>query len=284
MKFTPDSVDVYELPSAESDDRSWVSKLGPDVVITDSHNFSLNYYRAIRDNVDTLTAIIDDARTSVSADVVVNDNIYANELEYDWGDRPPKTCFGPDYLHLRKSFRMLANHKAPWRDPPRRALIVMGGVDKENRTPLALQAISHFDVDATVVIGPGFDNETAIRAAAGSISNDVTIRIDPENLPSLMFQSDFAVATLGTIVHELLCTQTPIVGIPDNDTPIATVLADRDLAIVLDREPNRSELSAAIRDLINDPDRRRAMRERADVLISGNGPENVVNAILEVHG
>lgn len=274
----PDSVDVYALPDAEiEDDRGWVAELAPRIVVTDSHQLDETYHRSIRDNAPVVGAIVDDSRHPLCADVVINDNVYAPHLEYEWSGPEPVWCLGLECGLLRTRFRELSTETAPWNDPPAHALVMMGGSDLENRTPTVMEAFDGTDLDVTVIIGPGYQNEAEIRTTAAETNAEFSLRKTPEDLPEIMFRADFAVSTLGTTVNELFATQTPIIGIPDNQTPIADALSENDLAVVLDRSPSLEELTAAIDRMRSDTAFRRSRWEKAAELRSGNGPESVVD-------
>jgi spore coat polysaccharide biosynthesis predicted glycosyltransferase SpsG len=153
----------------------------------------------------------------------------------------------------------------------------MGGVDKRNRTPTIVRAFSNLNLSVTAVCGPGYKNESEIRSAAAEV--DATVVINPDDLPELMFEADFAVATLGTTTYELMATKTPIIGIPDNETPMAEALRKRDAAIVLDREPGCSEIESAIGQMIHQEGFRRRLCEQYQTLVTGEGAENIAKEL-----
>jgi spore coat polysaccharide biosynthesis predicted glycosyltransferase SpsG len=160
----------------------------------------------------------------------------------------------------------------------------MGGVDKENRTPGVLSAIGHFELSVTAVIGPGFKNQEEIRKVAADLSCPIKLQEDPDNLAKLFLNADLAVCTLGTTAYELLSAQTPIIGIPDNETPIDQALAARNAAVVLSRNPTSNEIRNAVDRVMSDKELRRSLWRAGDQIVSGDGAKKIIGAIEKTMG
>ena len=280
----PASVEFQALstPAATGEFVATLANLSHDVVVTDSDRLDARDHRAIARTATTYAPIVDDADTTYTADAIINGNIYAPDLNYEWAGSEPTWLLGTDYLLLRQAFQRFCQRDPPWRSPPERMLVTMGGVDKDNKTPRAVSALATFDLDVTVVVGPGFENESDIHETAAGQS-DIEIVVDPDDFPARMFETDLGVCTLGTTVYEMMATRTPMVGVPDNDTPIADALDRRNAAIVVSREPTVEELESAVSELVADAGRRRHLREQYASWVTGQGPSNVADA-LEILG
>ena len=280
-----DAVGVIKL-SSRGDPKpflNWLDANQPDAVFTDSYPVDTEYQRAIRNRVP-LAVLQDDDRHAVCADLFINGNLYAPNLDYEFVGDEPKTCLGTDYVLLRSEIRDRAEDKPPWREQPERALVTMGGSDIANLMPTAIRAFDGFDIHVDAIVGPGFFDaqERSIRAAAEEISADVAVARDPDDLVERMFQADFAVSTSSSTTYELLALGTPIVSVPvaDNQEPIARSLRERDAATVLERLPNRCDLGKSIEAQVSSPDQRRAYRDLGRQLVDGGGAERVCAEIL----
>jgi len=281
-QVTPDGVAVAEIPSTSDEAiavANWIVENNIDAVVTDSYDINTSYQRTLGSTDAKLTVMLDDARFPIAADILVNGNLYAPELEYEWEGEEPTWCLGTDYLLLREPFRTYAEKVQPFPDTVEDIVVTMGGVDLENRTPTAMQALDRFDVPVTVIVGPGFTTEDEIRATAAELDGEITIREDPEDLPQVFLNADLAVCTLGTTTYELLATQTPIVGIPDNDTPIPEALDARAAAIVLSTYPDIEDIASGVRAVFESSDLRRMLWRSGGELVSGAGPANVTRAV-----
>lgn len=282
-RVLPDAVTIETLPPTESetDVYGWIDDRHIDVVVSDLDPKRYENHHRFPSTSGTTVLVSDNACTDVRADIVVNGNIYAKKLDYTFAGATPELLFGPEYLILREEFQQYIDGESPWRHPPQKAIVIMGGVDKENQTPTVLDAITEFDLDVAAIIGSGYQNKSEIREKERAYEL-ITALEDPENLPALMFDADLAVSTLGTTTYELMATGTPIVGIPDNETPIPETLDELDAAVVLPEMPGQSDLTDGIGKLVTDPDYRRRLRTTYDDLIEGNGPANICDEIERI--
>lgn len=282
-----DAVDVIELPSRSNSDPfvDWLNANQPDAVFTDSYAVDTAYQRAIRDRVP-LAVLQDDDRHTVCADLFVNGNLYAPDLDYEFVGETPETCLGTDYVLLRSEIRNRAEDEPPWRERPERALVTMGGSDITNLMPTAIRAFDGFDIHVDAIIGPGFSDkqERSIRAAADKISADVSVARDPDDLAERMFQADFAVSTSSSTTYELLALGTPIISIPvaDNQELIARSLRERDAARVLERGADTEKFQRSIETYLSRPEARRTYRNFGRRLVDGLGVERIYAEVLSI--
>lgn len=288
---TPDAVeqvcpvecDVVSL-SDRCDADVFLDELGetPDTSVVDSYVIDVDYQRTVRD-VSRLVMVSDTAR-SVCADALVNGNLYAAELSYEVVGAEPDWYLGTDYVLLRDRIASLARSEPPWREPPKRAIVVLGGSDEAEMTPTVVRAFDGVNVAVEAIVGPGClkTQERAVKRAADETNAAVSVRRDPEDLPRRMFEADFAVSTTSTTTYELLAVGTPLVGFPvvDNQERIATALDERAAASVLSRRPSREQIASSIRELALNSRLRRRLRRMGRSLVDGNGVERVYTELI----
>jgi spore coat polysaccharide biosynthesis predicted glycosyltransferase SpsG len=208
-------------------------------------------------------------------------NLWATDLEYDWHGTEPTFCLGPEYLLLRADFQTICQQPPRWNDQPRRALIVMGGSDVNNMTPMAMEQFAGFDGVVDVVVGPGFSNEREIERTAQTVEASFELQYRPENMAQLMHQADLAVSAVGGTVYELLATRTPFVGLPqvEDQDRRADALRRRNYGLIADTE---QELASQLEKLLDQPSYRRNQYEAMDGVVDGRGAERVYDAIEAV--
>ncbi|WP_050033585.1 PseG/SpsG family protein [Halorubrum halophilum] len=281
----PAGVDTLTIPSRE--DPEQVREFIRDhagVTVVDSYLADGTYQKRLGE-VSPLVVIADDTRHRIAADVLVNGNLYAPDLEYDVIDAEPTWCLGPEYLLLRQAIAEYASMDPPWRDPPTRAIVTMGGSDIVGLTPTVIRAFDGFDLRVDAVVGPGFstEQEMEIGDTADDVSADVHVVRDPDDLPKRMYQADFAVTTASTTTYELLALGTPIVSVPviDNQELIAEALRQQNLAIVLSRDAECRSFRTAIEKYCSDSSLRHARQNTGQELITGNGIKRVANMIYK---
>lgn len=280
----PGSVDTVTIPSREDFEsvRELIRNYA-DVTVVDSYLADGTYQEQLRE-VSPLLVIADDTRHRIAADVLVNGNLYAPDLEHDVIGSEPEWCLGSEYLLLRQAITEYASKDPPWRDPPTRAIITMGGSDIVELTPTVIRAFNGFDLRVDAVVGPGFsvEQEDTIRKVADNVSADVRVVRDPDDLPERMFQADFAVTTASTTTYELLALGTPIINLSvvDNQKLIADTLREHDAATVLEDTAGADAFSDAIADYVSDRSLRWKRRETGRDLVDGRGVDRVLRKVL----
>jgi len=288
QEIFPDEVRTTSLPS-RSDPApfvNWLDKAIPNAVFTDAYPVDTEYQRAILDRVP-LAVLQDDARHAVCADLFVNGNLYATDLDYEFVGGKPETCLGGDYVLLRSEIRNRTVNDPPLREDPERAIVTMGGSDIANLTPTIVAAFEGIDLIVDVIVGPGFSRtqEQDIRKAARNVTAEIDISRDPDNLVERMYQADFAVSTASSTTYELLALGTPIVSVPvaDNQQLIADVLCDRNLATVIDKkDANLEKIRDAIIEYIKNTSIRRRRRSCGMAIVDAKGTERIYENINRV--
>lgn len=261
----------------------WLEDEPINAVFVDAYPVDTDYQQAIRERAP-LVVHQDDARHTICAEALVNGNLYASDLDYQFVGKTPATYLGPEYALLRKEVREMARNEPPWLDDPDRALITMGGSDFQNLTPTIIRAFDGFELTVDAIVGPGFADrhERAIRRAAKQVTTKIRVRRDPDDLVERMFEADFAVCTASSTVYELLALGTPIISIPvaANQWRVAEKVRDLDLAFVPERDHLRREVQQVIERYVADGTLRSNRRERGRTLVDGNGSERTTEILL----
>jgi spore coat polysaccharide biosynthesis predicted glycosyltransferase SpsG len=212
--------------------------------------------------------------------------LYGPDIEYEFIGTPPKTCLGTDYVFLRSEICSRVTDKPPWREQPKRAIVMMGGSDTARLTPTVLQAFNGFDLRVDAIVGPGCttEQEQKVRRVAKKCSADIHVARDPDDLVERMFQADFGVSTASSATYEHLALGTPIVSIPvvDNQEPIAAALRNRDAATVLRRDDDQHAFRTAIETYLTDADLRRRRRQLGQELVDDCGAERLFGEIISI--
>ena len=285
----PAGVETCELPAREDPApfRRWLDGSTVDVVYADAYPVGTDYQRTVREEY-LLVIQVDDAREAVCADAVVNGNLYADDLEYEFVGEEPTWWLGPDYLPLRREIREFAAREPPWRDPPERAIVTFGGSDPSGLTPAAVRAFDGLGLRVDAVVGPGASAslEAEVREVAAETDADVRVVRDPPDLVERMFEADLAVTACGSTTYELLALGTPMVAVPvvANQEPIGRSLRERALATVVDTPITSGELAQAIESLLDGPALRERYVGRGSEIVDGSGADRIANVLLSHSG
>lgn len=265
---------------------SYIDSTDIDILVTDSYDIDHKIQRQLQSKVPRFGAIMDRNPHPICCDGLINGNLYAPSLEYEWTGTEPKWYLGTEYLILRKEIRKYIGKEPPLREKPKRAIITMGGGDQENITPTAVEAIKGFNLAVDVIVGPGFSKsqEQEVRSASENATAEIEVIRDPEDLPRRMFESDFAISTASTTTYELLALQTPIISVQvaENQELVIDALEERKLALTIEKPHNRKEYKRAIEQYLNNPDLWKNNRKRGKKLIDGEGVERITGLLSQL--
>lgn len=283
----PTSINVVPLSERGSADE-FVEKMHDssyDAVFTDAYPVDTTYQRAVRRRYP-LIVHQDDARHAVDADALVNGNLYAQDLTYEFVGRGPRRCLGTDYTLLRRNIAAFAAREPPWRQEPERAIVVMGGSDVAGETPAVVRAFDGPQIEVDAIVGPGVSEaaEQRVRRAGSEVSVDVRVLRDPPDLPERIFRADLGVCTASSTVYEFLALGTPIVckAVVENQMRLAQTIRERDVGTALESDAGEPEYSKAVREYVASPSFRKRRRDLGRELVDYRGSERTADVVRQI--
>ncbi|MBL8800131.1 MAG: UDP-2,4-diacetamido-2,4,6-trideoxy-beta-L-altropyranose hydrolase [Planctomycetia bacterium] len=258
-------------------------------VVLDGYQFPPAFQGIIKDAGLSLLCVDDlGAAAPYQADLILNQNLHANEALYRERPLATQLLLGPRFALLRREFQ-------PWRDwvrpaavGARRLLVTLGGSDPDNCTTAILRGLRQADLAGwlvQVVLGPGNPHRAAVMDEAGRCPFTIQVLEHVREMPALMRHADAAIAACGSTCWELLFFNLPTAAlvIADNQLPSASRLtAQRLMKVVSIKSPL---LASALRDFLAGlPSWFRETLERPR-LVDGRGAERVVRTLgLDVPG
>ncbi len=241
-------------------------------------------------DVGSRVAMIDDEGTACAArpDVIINQNSHAAASLYADCTSTTRLLLGPTYALLRREFRA----RPAWeRDVPpvgRKVLVTMGGSDPFNATSsvlLAVERVGLEPLDVVVALGTANVHADMVSRQAAASRARVRIERDTTHMADLMTWADVAVSSGGSTVWELA-----FMGLP---SLVGSIAADQ--RALVGSSPffesigpfaavTPEALSAALRGLLLDRDRRLDQSSRARAVVDGRGCERVLSVLSEIDG
>jgi len=194
-----------------------LAAIGGDCLITDSYDIDEGYFDRTKD-IFGITGYMDDInKVRIYADFIINQNIYAEDMEYKAGIGT-KLFLGTRYLLLRDEFRNLPKRKT--RMHIEDVLITLGGADPGNLSEtIALKLSKVFpEITFHIAVGPSFTNRDSIERIAGG---NIILHYNPK-MSELMLKCDAAISACGSTVYELCACGTPIIGVAAAPNQIMT--------------------------------------------------------------
>jgi len=261
-------------------------ELGATWVVVDGYRFGAGYQRRLKDAGLALLWLDDDARTgSYCADLVLDQNVYADECKYR--DRGPGTrlLLGSRWALLRREFLDRGSARDRSR-PVERILVTTGGADPGALArKIARGIVSSADraVEIVVVAGALASRDPELEAL--EVSGAIEIRRDVRDMAELMAGADLAIAAAGSTLWELAFMGLPVlaVSVAPNQRPAAEAMSALGAAIDLGTAESLrgDDLAQAVRALLDEPPKRVELARRSRELVDGRGAERVVDVLLE---
>ena len=190
-----------------------------DIVIIDSYQAPPYIYEEISKTVKIPMYIDDIGRLDYPKGILLNGNIYANEL-YNKKRSDILYLLGPKYIPLRKEFWNISN-KRKIKERISSLMITFGGSDLRNLTPFILKIlVNNFpSYKKKVIIGKGFEGKN-IKKIKNIMDENTEIIYNPNanTLINTMLSSDIAISAGGQTLYELARTGTPsiVISVAEN--------------------------------------------------------------------
>ena len=256
-------------------------------IVLDGYHFQPQYQHSIRDAGFKLMLLDDGWRPDhYFADLVLNQNVHAEEFLYSKREPYTRLLLGPAYAMLRREFTAWHNSERVFPAVAAKVLITMGGSDPDNltlRAIRALQSLSIAALETTVVVGGSNPHLESLQRAASPFGTAIRLIKDPANMPELMSAADVAISGAGATCWEMCFLGLPalVVDLAPNQLPIARELSRSQVAIHLGSTATvtESHIATQLEALLRSAARRAAMSAQGRALIDGKGAQRVLCAL-----
>ncbi len=266
------------IASARSALASWI--------VVDGYWAGAAYTKSLRGRGPAVLAVDDLGEAGpYAADLVLNQNLYAEPKMY--ADRAPHTelLLGADFALLRREFGAYRGFPRTIPEEARHILVTLGGSDPANLTRLAVRALAGLAgaAEIRVLIGPENPRGEALRAQARRVGLEESLLSGVEDVPGLLAWCDLAVTAAGSTCWELAFLGVPAltIAVAENQRPIAESLSRAGIAVDLGwhADVNEDGLTRAVTELSRDRAARARLSEAGRRLIDGAGAERVVRRL-----
>lgn len=293
-RLTSEDVDIEIIdaePGSGEDTRRTIeqaARVGARWVVVDGYRFSGEYQRSIRDAGFRVLALDDYGHAQqYYADLVLNQNLHANEGLYLHREAYTRLLLGTEFTLLRREFASRCGGRRETPEVARKVLVTLGGSDPDNATLKVVEALRRLPSDgleAAVLAGAANPHREELEAAAREAPG-VRLLAQAGDMPGLMAWADVAVSAGGSTCWELAFMGLPALTLvlADNQRDIAAEMDRRGAARSLGRHEAATPegLKKAVADLLWDRNARLAMSEAGRRLVDGEGAGRVVRAMAE---
>jgi UDP-2,4-diacetamido-2,4,6-trideoxy-beta-L-altropyranose hydrolase len=284
-----DVVSVEALPGSR-EDAGYVVELanrrGAAWVVVDGYRFDSDYQRELKAAGLRVLFVDDNGHAGhYAADLVLNQNVHADESLYPMREPYTRLLLGLRYVMLRREFQLWREWKRVIPPVGRKVLVSMGGSDAGNVTAAVIPALQPIEVESLeVVVVAGGSNphlESLERALRLSDERFRLVR-NVVNMPELLAWADVIVAAAGSICWEICAMALPAVLLvtADNQKYAAQRLAALGAARTVDSGTEKIETAAPIlQGLLESQGCRENLSSKARALVDLGGPARVVAAL-----
>lgn len=267
-----------------------------DWLVVDHYGLDQTWERRICDGFSAIDAerprllVFDDlADRPHQADVLVDPNRLESSACEAYRPHVPDSCrllLGPAYAPLDPLYGEM-HPLAPQRCGLRRVLVFFGGVDQDNHTAVALQALSHPDVADlavdVVLCTAAPHHPTVVKLVQQRPQTQLHSGLP--SLAGLMLRADLAIGAAGAASWEraALALPTLVTPVAENQRQGAQALADAGAALLIDLEPPSdpgAALLEAIRSMQKHPELLQELSAGARSLSDGRGLGRLLTSML----
>lgn len=204
-------------------DQAW------DWLVVDHYALDARWEKALRPSVKNIMVIDDLADRQHDCDVLLDQNYYA-DMQLRYNGKVSAECqllLGPSYALLREEFRALREQVKVRNGDVKKVLVFFGGVDADNYTFQAIEALAEVNVglQVDVVIGAQHPFKEMIENAC--TKHGYLCHVQTPYMAKLMADADWAIGAGGSASWERCCLGLPslLVALADNQIAIAKELS-----------------------------------------------------------
>lgn len=215
-------------------------ELDADWIVLDGYHFDIEYQRAIRSTTGRKLLVVDDCEANKlrCADAILNQNIYADELDYQSEVPGCVNLLGLKYVLLRREFTQSVTAARSERHQVQRVLVTLGGGDPDNVTAKVLKLLetsTNRCLEIRVIIGAANPFFETLRTTATQSRHKIEFLQNVTDMSSQFIWADAVVTAAGSTCWEWLLfgLRGAVVEIADNQSRIAQTLAHREMALNL---------------------------------------------------
>jgi UDP-2,4-diacetamido-2,4,6-trideoxy-beta-L-altropyranose hydrolase len=183
-----------------------------DWMVVDHYALDVRWESAMRNTAERIMVIDDLADRKHDCDLLLDQNYY-RDMQTRYDGMVPENCrilLGPRYALLRFEFKVMRQQVRPRTGPVKKILVFFGGVDSENYTEQAIDALFESDIPdihVDVVIGAKHPYLEQIKASCVRLG--YACHVQTARMAELTAQADLAIGAGGLAIWERCCLGLP---------------------------------------------------------------------------
>ena len=244
------------------------------LIIIDSYLVSKSWLLGLKNKQTVVVHIDDYNRIIYPVNLIINPNIFLESLDYS--NQTAKYIGGPDYLILRKPFR-LKKEKSIYNGKPR-LLITLGGSDYRNLLPKLINWSTDLNLFKISIIAPD-----GIEILSKGVR--VLPLLDANSMANEIINSEVIISACGQTLHEIASINRSTIGIGIDIDQIPNHKFYNSINFIKhnlwwDQNELEEEVKKELIRLADSSNREKDLK--IDFKVNKDGAKNVVNEIIKL--
>jgi UDP-2,4-diacetamido-2,4,6-trideoxy-beta-L-altropyranose hydrolase len=254
-------------------------------IVVDGYHFGSEYQKIIGNSGISLLSLDDNGHADqYYANIVLNQNIYADMSLYKKYEPHTRFLLGTEYVLLRKEFLEWNDYDRTFPAIARNVLVTMGGSDPDNITSFVIESLKKVsipDLEVIAVTGSLNPHHEILQKMVKDLPNFL-LKENVTTMPELMAWADVAISAAGSTCWELAFMGVPAMIYPTAETQSANAEFLNRAGITRDigkSYPDEIETAHIITHCLESRDVRKEMSQISQKAVDGKGTQRVVNAL-----
>jgi UDP-2,4-diacetamido-2,4,6-trideoxy-beta-L-altropyranose hydrolase len=257
-----------------------------DWVVVDHYALDVRWESIVRPNVKNIMVIDDLADRHHDCDILLDQNYYA-DMQTRYNGKVPSHCqllLGPNYALLREEFRALREQVEVRSGEVKKVLVFFGGIDPDNYTLQAIDALAEMDAGLKVDVVIGAQHPFVDMIKDSCARYGFVCYVQTSRMAELMIKADLAIGAGGSASWERCCLGLPaiVISFAENQIEIVSNLTSIGVCDYLLGELSTSYFQERIRHFLITPASLRLMSYKAYSLVDGQGARRVMEYLYEM--
>jgi UDP-2,4-diacetamido-2,4,6-trideoxy-beta-L-altropyranose hydrolase len=258
----------------------------PNLVLVDHYALGAAWHNTVRQHTGARLAAIDDlGDRPMAVDLLIDPNVAADHAAKHAATLPRHATLlgGPRFALLAPTYAAARPFEP--HDSVRSVGIFMGGTDAANLSELALTALRNhaaFTGAVEIATTAGNPNLARLRRAA-DLGGATRITLDQPDLAAFFSRHDLQIGAGGGATWERCCIGAPtlaMIAAPNQREVLLPLQFLGVVCVVTAEPPTHRDIADALRPLLINPARRRALAIHARALVDGLGASRVAGHLL----
>lgn len=255
-----------------------------DWIVVDHYALDMRWESSVRACAKQLMVIDDLADRQHDCDVLLDQNLYA-DMQARYSGKVSAQCqllLGPRYALLTENFRRLREQLKPRAGAVERILVFFGGVDADNYTSLAIEAMAELNSTRHVDVVIGLQHPFRAQIVHSCAERGYGCYVQTPRMAELMAEADLAIGAGGTSMWERCCLGLPALSLCVAENQRRQIADAAEMGLLYAPTRGQNVVDTIVRHttlLLENPALLKMISTTAMNAVDGRGAKRIVNSM-----